>query len=167
MTKVLPARARRRSYVPWLAFILFAALLLLLPTLLHTAFGQVSVSYLSLATNALTLAILALSWDILARTGQLSLAHAAFYGAGAYTVAILGRLTEWPLGIGIPVGGLVAVLLALFLGSVTLRLKGYLFRYRYAVVYRGAAGGRAAAPGRDRGRQCGRQRLSPFSPHLC
>ena len=126
----LPARktaGRGRTYAPWLIFIVFAALLLLLPTLLHAAFGQVSVSYLSLATNALTLAILALSWDILARTGQLSLAHAAFYGAGAYTVAVLDRLTEWPLGIGIPLGGLVAVLLALFLGSVTLRLRGIYF----------------------------------------
>lgn len=121
------AAGRGRTYAPWLAFGLFAATLLLLPTLLHAAFGQAAVSYLSLATNALTLAILALSWDILARTGQLSLAHAAFYGAGAYTVAILGRLTEWPLGAGIPLGGVVAVLLALFLGSVTLRLRGIYF----------------------------------------
>ena len=103
------------------------ALLALLPSLLREGFGQASVSYLSLATNALRLAVLALSWDILGRTGQLSLAHAAFYGAGAYTVAI--ALKVWGLSpwLALPLAGLVGALLALLLGSVTLRLRGIYF----------------------------------------
>ncbi|MEX2542344.1 MAG: branched-chain amino acid ABC transporter permease [Trueperaceae bacterium] len=104
-----------------------ATLLYFVPELLKLVFDKASVSYLSLVTNALTLAILALSWDILARTGQLSLAHAAFFGAGAYATAILGKLTGWPLWLGIPFGGVVAVVLALLLGSVTLRLRGIYF----------------------------------------
>lgn len=110
-----------------LLIVLAAAAAYALPGLLRGAFGQASVSYLSLATNALGLAVLALSWDLLARTGQLSLAHAAFFGAGSYTAAILARHAEVSLWWGLPLGGLVAVLLALGLGSVTLRLKGIYF----------------------------------------
>ncbi|HEX7004345.1 MAG TPA: branched-chain amino acid ABC transporter permease [Trueperaceae bacterium] len=104
-----------------------AVLLLVLPDLLRALFGSASVSYLSLLINAATLAILALSWDILARTGQLSLAHAAFYGAGGYSTAILINLADVPLWLGLPLGGLVAGLLALALGPVTLRLHGIYF----------------------------------------
>ncbi len=107
-----------------------AALLVLLavvPTALRATFGRASVSYLAILINALSLGVLALSWDILARTGQLSLAHAAFYGAGAYTTAILARAADLPLAVGIPLGGIVAACLALALGSVTLRLRGIYF----------------------------------------
>jgi branched-chain amino acid transport system permease protein len=122
-------RSRPAFRVPYdlIAVAVAAALLYFLPGLLKLTFDKASVSYLSLATNALTLAVLALSWDILARTGQLSLAHAAFFGAGAYATAILGKLTDWPLWLGIPFGGVVALVLALLLGSVTLRLRGIYF----------------------------------------
>ena len=116
-----------RRFADVLAVVVLAVLLFFLPDLLRSLFGRASVSYLSLTTNAINLAILALSWDILARTGQLSLAHAAFFGAGAYTTAVLAKLTEAPLWLGIPLGGIVAVLLALLLGSVTLRLRGIYF----------------------------------------
>lgn len=104
-----------------------AILLVFLPDLLRAAAGRASVSYLSLVTNAIELAVLALSWDILARTGQLSLAHAAFYGAGAYATAILARQDVTALWVGIPVAGVVAVVLAVALGVVTLRLRGIYF----------------------------------------
>ncbi|MDZ7800995.1 MAG: branched-chain amino acid ABC transporter permease [Trueperaceae bacterium] len=110
-----------------LTVLAFAAVLWFLPDLLRGAYGRASVSYLSLATNALGLMVLALTWDLLARTGQLSLAHAAFYGAGAYTTAILARQDVTALWVGIPLGGLVAVLLAVPLGMVTLRLRGIYF----------------------------------------
>lgn len=105
----------------------FAVLLWFLPDLLRAAFGRASVSYLSLVTNAVGLAVLALSWDVLARTGQLSLAHAAFYGTGAYVTTLVARHLELPLWVGIPVAGAVAVLLAIGLGVVTLRLRGIYF----------------------------------------
>ena len=117
----------RRVWLDIVGVVLLGVLLFFLPDLLRAWFGQASVSYLSLLTNATGLAILALSWDILARTGQLSLAHAAFYGAGAYTTAVMVKLADWPLWLGIPAGGIVAVLLALLLGSVTLRLRGIYF----------------------------------------
>ncbi len=116
-----------KRVTPLVALAVFAALLFFMPGLLKEVFGRASVSYLSLLTGGITLAVLALSWDILGRTGQLSLAHAAFYGAGAYTTAILVKLTELPLWVGLPLGGLVAALIALALGAVTLRLRGIYF----------------------------------------
>ena len=117
----------RRLLLPVAGMAVAALLLVLLPDLLRSLFGRASVSYLSLLINTVTLAILALSWDILARTGQLSLAHAAFYGAGGYSTAILVNLADVPLWLGLPLGGLVAGLLALALGPVTLRLHGIYF----------------------------------------
>lgn len=110
-----------------LGIVVLGVILFVLPDALRALYGKASVSYLSLLTNAVGLAVLALSWDILARTGQLSLAHAAFFGAGAYTTAIMVKLLDWPLWVGIPAGGLVAVVLALILGAVTLRLRGIYF----------------------------------------
>ena len=122
-------RARRIGAVPWdvLGLVLLIAVAVFAPDLLRSLFDRASVSYLSIAINALSLAILALSWDMLARTGQLSLAHAAFYGAGAYTTALMLRHLELPMWLGIPAGGVVAVLLALLLGSLTLRLRAIYF----------------------------------------
>lgn len=117
----------RRYLFPLLGVALLGLVLFVLPDLSRALFGRASVSYLSLLTNVVTLAVLALSWDILARTGQLSLAHAAFYGAGAYSTAVLFKLTGAPLWLGIPLGGIVAGLLALGLGPVTLRLHGIYF----------------------------------------
>lgn len=123
---------RARGMAPGLARDLaltaaFAVLLAFAPSLLRALYGQASVSYLAIGLNALSIGVLALSWDVLARTGQLSLAHAAFYGAGAYATAILARAADLPLALGIPLGGAVAALLALGLGAVTLRLRGIYF----------------------------------------
>src|SRR5690625_3547330 len=117
----------KRFTLPLILLAALALLMFFLPGLTRGLYGQASVSYLSLLTNTVTLAILALSWDLLARTGQVSLAHAAFYGAGAYTTAIIARQFDLPLWIGIPAGGAIAGLLALLLGPVTLRLHGIYF----------------------------------------
>jgi branched-chain amino acid transport system permease protein len=121
--------AAQRRTVPWdvLGLLLLIAVAVFTPDLLRALFDRASVSYLSIAINALSLAVLALSWDMLARTGQLSLAHAAFYGAGAYTTALMLRHLELPIWLGIPAGGVVAVAFALLLGSLTLRLRAIYF----------------------------------------
>ena len=89
--------------------------------------NQTQPYYLQLAINILMFAVLALSWDILARTGQLSLAQAAFYGLGAYTSVLLTTLAGIPIPLGILSGGLVAVVTAVLLGLLTLRLRGIYF----------------------------------------
>lgn len=68
---------------------------------------------------------LALSWDLLARTGQLSLAHGAFFGLGAYATALSApHIGTIP---GLVVGMIVAALGSLILGVATLRLQGMYF----------------------------------------
>ncbi len=83
--------------------------------------------YLQLTLNIFVFATLALSWDILARTGQLSLAHAAFYGLGAYTSVLVTTRAGVPVFAGILLGSLVAVVAAAGLGVLTLRLRGIYF----------------------------------------
>lgn len=83
--------------------------------------------YLQVAINIIIFAVLALSWDILARTGQLSLAHAAFFGLGAYASTLLVTREGIPVPVGILLGGMVAVVAAAGLGVLTLRLRGIYF----------------------------------------
>jgi branched-chain amino acid transport system permease protein len=83
---------------------------------------------LTLLTQAVILAILAMSLDVLlGYTGLASLGHAGYFGIAAYTVAILG--TEWKAGfvtclvIGI---GLAGVTAAVF-GLLAIRATGTYF----------------------------------------
>lgn len=70
-------------------------------------------------------AILALGLNLIAGyTGQLSLGHAAFYGIGGYTSALLALRLGVPFWISVPAAGLVAGVFGLVLGIPTLRLKG-------------------------------------------
>lgn len=70
-------------------------------------------------------AILALAWDILSRTGQVSLGHAAFFGIGGYGSALLTPVLGAPLAW--IAGMLLCGLVALLLGAVTLRLRRLYF----------------------------------------
>jgi branched-chain amino acid transport system permease protein len=79
-----------------------------------------------LVTSIFMYVILTVSWVIFsAPTGYISLAPAAFFGVGIYTSAILG--TELPLPLVILAGGLASSCLALFVGALTLRLRGIYF----------------------------------------
>lgn len=70
--------------------------------------------------------ILTLSWAIFSGpTRYISLASAAFFGVGAYVSAVIGQVLFLPLVIA--TGGLVSFILALFIGLLTLRLKGIYF----------------------------------------
>jgi branched-chain amino acid transport system permease protein len=71
-------------------------------------------------------AILVVSLDlVVGHTNQISLGHAAFYGLGAYTSAILsGKLGLSPW-MALPVAIVVAGVIALIIGWASLRLHGY------------------------------------------
>jgi len=70
--------------------------------------------------------ILTVSWAIFSGpTGYISLAPAAFFGVGIYTMAILGE--PLPLLAVVVIGGLVSFILALIVGALTLRLRGVYF----------------------------------------
>lgn len=90
--------------------------------------GISSDRYLMLLANVMLIFMtMALSWDVVARTGQLSLAHGAFFGLGAYAVAIAHR--TWALApiAGLAVAAAIAAVVSLVLGVVTLRLRGIYF----------------------------------------
>lgn len=79
-----------------------------------------------LLTTVIMYVILTVSWAIFSGpTRYISLASAAFFGVGAYSSAILGQVL--PMSVVIAVGGLVSGILALFIGLLTLRLKGMYF----------------------------------------
>lgn len=110
----------RRELALWAAFLVVVAALPL------TAVG--SERYLMLLANVMLMFMaLALSWDVLARTGQLSLAHGAFFGLGAYTVALGHKYGALHPLLGLPLAGVVGGVIALALGLVTLRLRGIYF----------------------------------------
>ncbi|MBN1454207.1 MAG: branched-chain amino acid ABC transporter permease [Anaerolineales bacterium] len=70
--------------------------------------------------------VLTTSWAMFSGpTGQISLATAAFFGVGIYIAATLG--TIMPLLVVVLIGGLASAALALFVGGLTLRLKGVYF----------------------------------------
>ena len=70
--------------------------------------------------------ILTVSWTIFSGpTGYISLAPAAFFGVGIYIMAILGKTL--PLLLVVIVAGIIAFILALLIGALTLRLRGIYF----------------------------------------
>lgn len=112
-------------------FTLARALPLIIYLLLALAFpflplGERREYLLQIGFFTLVAGIMALSWDILARSGQVSLSHAAFFGLGAYSYALLlkGGL---PWLAAMPLAALVAALFSLALGAITLRLSGMYF----------------------------------------
>lgn len=70
---------------------------------------------------------LAISWDMLLRSGQLSFGIAGFFGLGAYTAVLLQLNAGVPPLFGIVIGGIVAMLVATLLGLAVLRLRGIYF----------------------------------------
>ncbi len=59
--------------------------------------------------------------------GQLSLGHGAFWGLGAYCSALLALKQGWPFWLGLPAGGLLAVVFAILLGRLILKVRGHRF----------------------------------------
>ncbi|HSE93411.1 MAG TPA: branched-chain amino acid ABC transporter permease [Methylomirabilota bacterium] len=71
---------------------------------------------------------LAGSWNLISGlTGYVSFGHVAFFGAGAYTGAILVTQHGWPWPVAALAGGLAALVLAVLIGWPCLRLKGPYF----------------------------------------
>jgi branched-chain amino acid transport system permease protein len=102
------------------------AMLLLVLILLATTPLYASVYSIVLLTSILMYIIITVSWTMFSGpTGYISLAAAAFFGAGVYTSALLGFVL--PLPLVIVIGGLSSACLALLVGGLTLRLRGIYF----------------------------------------
>jgi branched-chain amino acid transport system permease protein len=94
----------------------------LLPLVFSHAF------YRHVLTLIFLFAFLAEAWNLISGYGGLfSLAHAAFFGVGAYTTAILYvdfKISPW---IGLPLGGILGVVVASIIGFATFRLRQFFF----------------------------------------
>lgn len=97
-----------------------------LPWIIAIAAFFITPTHAALGTHILILVLFALSLDmVLGYAGIVTLGHAAFFGAGAYTVGILNMQLDW----GEPVSGLfaaaiVAGIIGLLSGWVLLRTNG-------------------------------------------
>jgi len=102
---------------------IFLLILILLATLPVYAGG----TYILILMAAIIMyVVLTVSWTMFSgSTGYISLAPAAFFGVGIYTMAVLGKTL--PLLAVVAAGGLVSFILALLVGTVTLRLRGVYF----------------------------------------
>jgi branched-chain amino acid transport system permease protein len=81
---------------------------------------------LALGISLLYFTVLATAWALFSGpTHYISLATVAFFGIGAYTVAVLGEVMPWAAVLAI--AGLIGVVVALVVGLSTLRLSGIYF----------------------------------------
>jgi branched-chain amino acid transport system permease protein len=109
----------RRSKGQMVTTALVLAAAVLLPHILQERY------FLHILVMSGIFTILTLSWNLLAGyTGQLNLGHAAFFGIGAYTSALLALKAGVSPWVGLAAGGVVASLFGLLLGFPSLRLSG-------------------------------------------
>ncbi len=99
------------------------AVLLALATLPLAAPGDYVLSY---GINLLQFGVLATAWAMFSGpTRYISLATSAFFGIGAYTVAVMGEALPWPAVLAMAL--LLSAMVALIVGLSTLRLSGVHF----------------------------------------
>jgi branched-chain amino acid transport system permease protein len=116
---------RRLASPGWLAVGILALALLAIPYSGLPAFYE---SFLYLLLHWI---ILATSWNLLSGySGYFSFGHAAFFGAGVYTTAVLAGKLDWPFLWTLPAAAVVAAALGIALGAAVFRvraLRGELF----------------------------------------
>jgi len=99
-------------------YLVLVAALLMVPL----CFGQY---WVSLMVFMGIYVIVALGMNLLTGyTGQVSLGHAAFFAAGAYTSAVLTQKLGVSFWLALPAAGVVGALLGVIVGLPALRLKG-------------------------------------------
>jgi len=87
-----------------------------------------NVYFLHLMTSIFIWIILGEAWNILAGyAGQISFGHAAFFGVGAYTTALLFTQLGILPWLAMVIGGAVAALFSIPIGIITFRLRGPYF----------------------------------------
>jgi branched-chain amino acid transport system permease protein len=119
--KRLPVRDRIASFAAGhavLVAVVVAAALVALPFVLTSGY------HLRVATLVGIYILLVSGLNIIIGfTGMFSLGHAAFYGIGAYTSAMLTVMAGWSFWLALPVAGIVAGIFGMLIGLVTLRLQ--------------------------------------------
>lgn len=130
-------RLRNLATLPWMSraagVLVLLALLAIVPWIDAPTFGLLpdrlnAPGSLQLLGLCLVFGVLAMTYDLLfGFTGLLSFGHALFFAAGAYTFDIAVSILHWsgPAALGITL--VVALLLPLAVGAVSLRTSGIAF----------------------------------------
>jgi len=109
----------RREWIALLAGLLVAAVMAVVPWFA----GDYEVSF---GINLLQFGVMATAWGLFSGpTRNVSLATVAFFGVGAYTVAVASDVLPWPVVLAIAF--VIGMVLALVVGFATLRLSGVHF----------------------------------------
>jgi len=111
----------------WISGVVVAVALFVLPFVL-ARLGRTGEFWIWVTTEMIIMALFAMSLNlILGFGGMVSFGHAAFFGAGAYTVALLMKKAGWPLYLALPAAPLVAAIVAAVIGWFCVRLLGLYF----------------------------------------
>jgi branched-chain amino acid transport system permease protein len=109
---------RRRAILAAAGFVLC----MLVPLVVHQDY-QLNVLF-----RVFLFAALGLAWNLVGGyAGQLSLGHAAFFGLGAYGLALFHGKLDLPIWLALVLGVLLAVAAAFVIGRVAFRLRGPYF----------------------------------------
>ena len=95
--------------------------------------------YVDVATTILMNLVLTMSLQLEMSTGQLNMAHISFLGIGAYASTLLVMRGGYSFWTALWVAGLVAVVCALPIGSLALRVSGpyyFLITFAFSEVVR-------------------------------
>jgi branched-chain amino acid transport system permease protein len=111
----------------WVLPLGFLAAAFLLPFASKFAPGVAGPYPLSLARSVFTYMALAVSWDMLLRSGQVSFGIAGFFGLGIYAAALSTLHLALPPLASILFAGCAAALVAFLMGFVILRLRAIYF----------------------------------------
>src|SRR3954464_11833739 len=102
--------------------IVLAVILVAYPFVFSNAF------YLDIGVALLLAAISASAWNIVGGyAGQVSVGHCMFFGAGAYLPLLVYHHWQLPPIVGVPIGIIVSLALAVIVGMPTFRLTGHYF----------------------------------------
>lgn len=111
----------------WVTGIVVVVALFVLPFVL-VRLGRTGEFWIWVTTEMIIMALFAMSLNlILGFGGMVSFGHAAFFGAGAYTVALLMKKAGWPLYLALPAAPVVAAFIAAVVGWFCVRRLGLYF----------------------------------------
>jgi branched-chain amino acid transport system permease protein len=118
--EIVLSKARGRA-LKLVAYSVLAIFLLLLPLFVKGPF------YLHVMIMTLIYIIAVSSLRTISLSGQISIAHAAFMGIGGYTSAIIAKELGWTPWITMPLGALMAMVIAVVVGYPFSRLRALYF----------------------------------------
>jgi branched-chain amino acid transport system permease protein len=120
-----PLKTNTPRGVTWHGAAIAAAVLIALPFVLEKSFSEY---HLYLAIKIMVWALFATSFNlVLGYGGMMSFGHAAFFGIGAYTCALLLVRAGCPLVLAFLAAPLVAAMAGLIIGFFSVRIKGVFY----------------------------------------